>query len=144
MPSEVPRTTRRGREGSLKALKILEQIRDIHGADAQQLAHVVTSQSSDLPAELEQAAAIRPVPGTEARRRRAKKRLQCSREAIQALATEHRPRMIVAGFSAYSQIIDWQRFRDIADEVGAFLLADIAHPAGLIARGFLNVEAFTG
>ena len=56
-------------------------------------------------------------------------------DAIQALATEHRPRMIVAGFSAYSQVIDWQRFRDIADSVGAFLLVDMAHVAGLVATG---------
>jgi len=52
---------------------------------------------------------------------------------VQALADEHKPKMIVAGFSAYSRIIDWQRFRDIADSVGAYLMADMAHVAGLIA-----------
>ncbi|HVE43946.1 MAG TPA: serine hydroxymethyltransferase [Gammaproteobacteria bacterium] len=51
------------------------------------------------------------------------------------LAKLHRPKLIVTGFSAYSKHIDWQRFRDIADSVGAFLLADIAHVAGLIAVG---------
>ncbi|MDH3533390.1 MAG: serine hydroxymethyltransferase [Gammaproteobacteria bacterium] len=56
-------------------------------------------------------------------------------DAIQALATEHQPKMIVAGFSAYSQVIDWQRFRDIADSVGAYLLVDMAHVAGLVATG---------
>ncbi len=54
---------------------------------------------------------------------------------VEALAREHRPRMIVAGFSAYSRVVDWQRFRDIADEVGAYLFVDIAHVAGLIAAG---------
>jgi glycine hydroxymethyltransferase len=56
-------------------------------------------------------------------------------EQVQALAREHKPRMIVAGFSAYSRVVDWQRFRDIADEVGAYLLVDMAHVAGLIAAG---------
>lgn len=54
---------------------------------------------------------------------------------VEALALEHRPRMVVAGFSAYSRVIDWQRFRDIADKVGAYLFVDIAHVAGLIAAG---------
>ncbi|MEI7970278.1 MAG: serine hydroxymethyltransferase [Betaproteobacteria bacterium] len=54
---------------------------------------------------------------------------------VAALAREHRPRMIVAGASAYSLEIDWQRFRDIADEVGAYLLVDMAHYSGLIAAG---------
>jgi len=54
---------------------------------------------------------------------------------VEALAREHKPRMIVAGFSAYSRVVDWQRFRDIADEVGAYLLVDMAHVAGLIAAG---------
>ncbi len=54
---------------------------------------------------------------------------------VAALARAHRPRMIVAGFSAYSRVVDWQRFRDIADEVGAYLFVDIAHVAGLIAAG---------
>ena len=49
------------------------------------------------------------------------------------LALEHKPKMIVAGFSAYSRVMDWQRFRDIADEVGAYLFVDMAHVAGLIA-----------
>jgi glycine hydroxymethyltransferase len=54
---------------------------------------------------------------------------------VEALAREHEPKMIVAGFSAYSRIMDWQRFRDIADSVGAYLFVDIAHVAGLIAVG---------
>jgi glycine hydroxymethyltransferase len=56
-------------------------------------------------------------------------------EQVATLAREHRPRMIIAGFSAYSRIVDWQRFRDIADEVGAYLLVDMAHIAGLVAAG---------
>ena len=56
-------------------------------------------------------------------------------EEVRALAHEHRPRMIVAGFSAYSRIVNWQRFRDIADEVGAYLMVDMAHVAGLVAAG---------
>jgi glycine hydroxymethyltransferase len=52
---------------------------------------------------------------------------------VEKLANEHKPKMIVAGFSAYSRILDWQRFRDIADSVGAYLMADMAHVAGLIA-----------
>jgi glycine hydroxymethyltransferase len=56
-------------------------------------------------------------------------------EQMEALAREHRPKMVVAGFSAYSREIDWQRFRDIADEVGAYLFVDMAHVAGLIAAG---------
>ncbi len=51
------------------------------------------------------------------------------------LAHEHRPKTIVAGFSAYSRILDWKRFRDIADEVGAYLVVDMAHVAGLVAAG---------
>ncbi|MBA2723995.1 MAG: serine hydroxymethyltransferase [Methylibium sp.] len=54
---------------------------------------------------------------------------------VEALAQEHKPKMIVAGASAYSRVIDWQRFRDIADGVGAYLLVDMAHYAGLIAAG---------
>ncbi len=54
---------------------------------------------------------------------------------VESLAREHKPKMIVAGFSAYSRIVDWQRFRDIADEVGAYLFVDMAHVAGLIAVG---------
>ncbi|AFU99321.1 serine hydroxymethyltransferase [Simiduia agarivorans] len=54
---------------------------------------------------------------------------------VERLALEHKPKMIVAGFSAYSQIMDWQRFRDIADKVGAYLFVDMAHVAGLVAAG---------
>ena len=54
---------------------------------------------------------------------------------VAALAREHQPRMIIAGFSAYSRVIDWQKFRDIADEVGAYLFVDMAHVAGLVATG---------
>jgi len=56
-------------------------------------------------------------------------------DAVEALAQEHRPKMVVAGFSAYSLKIDWQRFRDIADAVGAWLFVDMAHVAGLVAAG---------
>ncbi len=56
-------------------------------------------------------------------------------DEIEALAVEHKPKMIVAGFSAYSQIMDWSRFRDIADKVGAYLFVDMAHVAGLVAAG---------
>ncbi len=54
-------------------------------------------------------------------------------EQMAQLAREHKPKMIVAGFSAYSREVDWQKFRDIADEVGAYLFVDMAHVAGLIA-----------
>ncbi len=54
---------------------------------------------------------------------------------VEQLAREHRPKMIVAGFSAYSRVVDWARFRAIADEVGAYLFVDMAHVAGLIAAG---------
>jgi len=54
---------------------------------------------------------------------------------VESLAREHRPRMIIAGFSAYSRVVDWARFRAIADEVGAYLLVDMAHIAGLVAAG---------
>lgn len=56
-------------------------------------------------------------------------------DEVDRLAREHKPKMIIAGFSAYSQVIDWQRFRDISDEVGAYLLVDMAHVAGLAAAG---------
>jgi glycine hydroxymethyltransferase len=56
-------------------------------------------------------------------------------DQVAALAKEHKPKMIVAGFSAYSRVVDWQRFRDIADSVGAYLFVDMAHVAGLIAAG---------
>jgi glycine hydroxymethyltransferase len=54
---------------------------------------------------------------------------------VEALAREHQPKMIIAGFSAYSRVMDWARFRAIADEVGAWLLVDMAHIAGLVAAG---------
>ena len=56
-------------------------------------------------------------------------------DQVEALADEHKPKMIIAGFSAYSRVVDWQRFRDIADKVGAYLMVDMAHVAGLIAAG---------
>ena len=56
-------------------------------------------------------------------------------DEVESLAKEHRPKMIVAGFSAYSRIMDWQRFRDIADSAGAYLFVDMAHVAGLVAVG---------
>jgi glycine hydroxymethyltransferase len=56
-------------------------------------------------------------------------------DQVEALAKEHKPKMVVAGFSAYSLHVDWQRFRDIADSVGAYLLVDMAHVAGLVAAG---------
>ncbi len=56
-------------------------------------------------------------------------------DEVEKLAREHKPKLIMTGFSAYSRIIDWQRFRNIADEVGAYLVADIAHVAGLVAVG---------
>lgn len=56
-------------------------------------------------------------------------------DEAERLAKEHKPKLIVTGFSAYSRVIDWQRFRDIADSVGAMMLADMAHVAGLVAVG---------
>jgi len=56
-------------------------------------------------------------------------------EEVEKLASEHKPKMIVAGFSAYSRVVDWARFRKIADSVGAYLMADMAHVAGLVAAG---------
>jgi len=56
-------------------------------------------------------------------------------DEVERLAVEHKPKMIVAGFSAYSQVMDWARFRAIADKVGALLFVDMAHVAGLIAAG---------
>ncbi|MGH1370834.1 MAG: serine hydroxymethyltransferase [Cellvibrionaceae bacterium] len=56
-------------------------------------------------------------------------------DEIEALAIEHKPKMIIAGFSAYSQVMDWARFREIADKVGAYLFVDMAHVAGLVAAG---------
>lgn len=54
---------------------------------------------------------------------------------VEALAKKHKPKLIIAGFSSYSRVVDWQRFRDIADEVGAYFLVDMAHVAGLVAAG---------
>jgi len=56
-------------------------------------------------------------------------------DQVETLALEHKPKMIVAGFSAYSRIVDWARFREIADKVGAYLFVDMAHVAGLVAAG---------
>ena len=63
---------------------------------------------------------------------------QLDYDVIQEIATREKPKMIIAGASAYSRDMDFERFRKIADSVGALLLADIAHPAGLIAKGLLN------
>jgi len=60
---------------------------------------------------------------------------QIDYDQAEQLALEHKPKLVIAGFSAYSRIVDWQRFREIADKVGAYLLADIAHVAGLIVTG---------
>lgn len=54
---------------------------------------------------------------------------------VESQAREHKPKMIIAGFSAYSRVVDWQKFRDIADSVGAYLIVDMAHVAGLVAAG---------
>lgn len=54
---------------------------------------------------------------------------------VEALALEHKPKMIIAGFSAYSRVVDWKKFREIADKVGAYLFVDMAHVAGLVAAG---------
>lgn len=56
-------------------------------------------------------------------------------DEAERLAKEHKPKLIITGFSAYSRVVDWQRFRDIADSVGALMLSDIAHIAGLVATG---------
>ncbi len=56
-------------------------------------------------------------------------------ESVEVLAKKHKPKLIIAGFSAYSREVDWQRFRAIADEVGAYFLVDMAHVAGLVAAG---------
>ncbi|MFD2191646.1 serine hydroxymethyltransferase [Pistricoccus aurantiacus] len=56
-------------------------------------------------------------------------------EEVERLAREHQPKMIIAGFSAYARVVDWRRFRTIADEIGAWLLVDMAHVAGLVAAG---------
>lgn len=59
-------------------------------------------------------------------------------DEVTRVARAEKPKMIVVGFSAYSREVDWQKFKDIADEVGAYTFADIAHPAGLIAAGLMN------
>lgn len=56
-------------------------------------------------------------------------------DQVQALCDEHKPKMLIAGFSAHSRVLDWQRFRDIADSCGAYLMVDMAHVAGLVATG---------
>ncbi len=56
-------------------------------------------------------------------------------EEVERLARNHKPKLIIAGFSAYSRVVDWRRFRNIADEVGAWLMVDMAHVAGLVAAG---------
>jgi len=56
-------------------------------------------------------------------------------DEVRSMALEHKPRMVIAGFSAYSRVVDWGRFREIADEVGAYLMVDMAHVAGLVAAG---------
>jgi len=56
-------------------------------------------------------------------------------QQVEALAKAHKPKMIIAGFSAYSRVVDWQKFREIADSVGAYLFVDMAHVAGLVAAG---------
>ncbi|MGH8478476.1 MAG: serine hydroxymethyltransferase [Gammaproteobacteria bacterium] len=56
-------------------------------------------------------------------------------DEAERLALQHKPKLIMTGFSAYSRVLDWQRFRDIADRVGAYLIADIAHVAGLVVAG---------
>ncbi|MCG7584930.1 serine hydroxymethyltransferase [Photobacterium sp. OFAV2-7] len=60
---------------------------------------------------------------------------QIDYEEMEALALEHKPKMIIGGFSAYSQVVDWKRMREIADKVGAYFFVDMAHVAGLIAAG---------
>jgi glycine hydroxymethyltransferase len=63
---------------------------------------------------------------------------QINYDAVQALADEHKPKIIIAGYSSYSWVPDWQRFRTIADSIGATLLADISHIAGLVAAGVIS------
>ena len=54
-------------------------------------------------------------------------------DQVQSLAEEHKPKLIIAGFSAYMGIVDWRRFREIADSISAYLLVDMAHVSGLVA-----------
>ncbi|MDX1519350.1 MAG: serine hydroxymethyltransferase, partial [Gammaproteobacteria bacterium] len=56
-------------------------------------------------------------------------------DEVEKLALEHKPKLLMTGFSAYSRVVDWQRFREIADKVGAYMISDIAHVAGLVATG---------
>src|SRR5688572_23608319 len=56
-------------------------------------------------------------------------------DEVERLAKEHKPKLVIAGFSAYPRVVDWARFRKIADSVGAFFMVDMAHVAGLIAGG---------
>tara|TARA_R110000824_G_scaffold336_10_gene2344 strand:+ start:30140 stop:31396 length:1257 start_codon:yes stop_codon:yes gene_type:complete len=56
-------------------------------------------------------------------------------EEVESLSLQHKPKLIIAGFSAYSRVVDWQRMRDIADKIGAYLMVDMAHVAGLVAAG---------
>jgi glycine hydroxymethyltransferase len=64
-------------------------------------------------------------------------------DVVQSLARQHKPKLLIAGFSAYSRLLDFERFREIADSVGAYLLADVAHVAGLIVAGlYPNPTAF--
>jgi len=56
-------------------------------------------------------------------------------DEVERLALEHKPKLLIAGFSAYPRVIDWARFREIADKVGAYLMVDMAHVAGLVATG---------
>ena len=58
---------------------------------------------------------------------------------VEKLAQEHKPKVIVAGFSAYSGIVDWKKFREIADKVDAYLMVDMAHVAGLIAVSYTHL-----
>jgi glycine hydroxymethyltransferase len=64
-------------------------------------------------------------------------------DQIAALAKEHKPKMIIAGGSAIPRVIDFKRFREIADEVGAYLLVDMAHFAGLVAAGITRTPSRT-
>ena len=57
-------------------------------------------------------------------------------DQVEELAKEHKPKMIIAGFSAYSRVLDWKRFRDIADSVGAYFFVDMAHVSGLLLAEF--------
>ena len=64
-------------------------------------------------------------------------------DQVESLAKKHKPQLIVAGFSAYSRIVDWVKFREIADSVGAYLFVDMAHVAGLVAVGLYPCLLYT-